>query len=106
MASVSSAIRGRRFLVALNPHSEPPDLNVPGDYRVDHPHEHPSDWGWHGQWGRAGRVAGWIAAIMLVLMTTSTHYNESGTAWLLLSAAGIVVILLWDRHSRKNAWRK
>jgi Protein of unknown function (DUF2631) len=102
----TSAVEGRRLPVALNPHSEPPDLNVPDDYRVDHPHEHPTDWGWHGEWGRTGRVLGWLAAIFLVLMTTSTHYNESGTAWLLLFAAGIVVVLLWERHSRKNAWRK
>jgi hypothetical protein len=92
--------------VALDPHSEPPDLNVPDDYRADHPHEHPTDWGWHGEWGRTGRVLGWLAAIFLVLMTTSTHYNESGTAWLLIFAAGIVVVLLWERHGRKNAWRR
>ena len=39
--------------VALNAHSEKPDLNVPEDYKADHPDEHPTDWGWHGLYMQA-----------------------------------------------------
>jgi hypothetical protein len=92
--------------VALDPHSEQADLSLPEDYKADHPDEHPTDWGWHGEWGRAAHVAGWICVIILVLMVTATHYNESGTAWLLGFAAALVVGLVWDMQRRRNAWRK
>ena len=92
--------------MALKPGSEPHDLGAPEDYTHEHPGEHPSDWGWHGEWGRAARVAGWVIAVILVVMSTATHYNHSGTFWLLAFAAGLVVTLIWDIQRRKNAWRQ
>ena len=93
--------------MALNPHSEQPDLSVPDDYRVDHPDEHPPTGAGTASGAAPARVAGLDASrSSCVLMITATHYNESGTAWLLIFAAGIVVILIWDRHGRKNAWRR
>ena len=91
--------------MALEPGSEQQDLSLPDDYRHDHPEEHPEMWGWHGEFGRWTRVAGWFVAIVLVLMATSTHYNEQGTLFLGLTAAGVLIGLLWDRQKRKNAWR-
>ena len=92
--------------VALNAHSEQPDLSLPDDYKHDHPDEHPTDWGWHGEWGRAARVAGFVVAAIVLLMITATHYNGQGTLFLGLTAAAIVLGLMWDRHRRKNAWRQ
>jgi hypothetical protein len=91
--------------VALNANSEQPDLSLPADYKAHHPDEHPTDWGWHGEWGRASRVAGWVVVVILLLMITATHYNGQGTLFLGLVAAGLVAALIWDRHRRKNAWR-
>jgi hypothetical protein len=92
--------------VALNPHSEQPDLSLPADYKADHKNEHPSDWGWHGEWGRAARVGGWIVAAILLVMMTATSYNFSGEGWLIIFAASLVVILIWDAQRRKRSWRK
>ena len=92
--------------MALDPHSEEPDLSLPEDYHHDHPDEHPTDWGWHGEWGRASRIAGWVVAIILLLMITATHYNRSGNAWLIIFAAGLIGGLIWDAQRRKNAWRR
>ncbi len=92
--------------MALEPHSEQPDLSLPDDYHADHPNEHPEDWGWHGEWGRWTTVAGWVVAAILLLMMTATHYNGQGTLFLGLTAGAIVVGLLYDRQRRKNAWRK
>lgn len=90
--------------MALKPDSEKPDLSSPEDYRRDHPDEHPSDWGWHGEWGRGGRIAGWVVVGLLLVMLTSTWYNFSGPAWLLLIAAAIVAGLEKD-YRRRSALR-
>jgi hypothetical protein len=92
--------------VALKPGSEHPDTGAPEDYTHDHPGDHPSDWGWHGEWGRATRIGGWVCVVILVLLCTTTHYNHAGTLALLLSAAFLVVGLLWDAQRRRTSWRK
>jgi hypothetical protein len=91
--------------VALNAHSEQPDLSLPDDYKEHHPDEHPTDWGWHGEWGRGSRIGGWVVAIILLLMCTATHYNLMGQLFLALGAAIIIVMELVNRHTRKNSWR-
>ena len=85
---------------------EPPDLGSPDDYAAHHPEEHPTDWGWHGEWGRVGRRGAWGATIVLLLMITTTHYNASVAAWLILVAAGLIGYQLWDIQRRRNAWRQ
>jgi hypothetical protein len=92
--------------VALNADSEQADLSLPDDYKHDHPDEHPTDWGWHGEWGRAARVGGWVVAAILLVMITTTHYNGQGTFFLCLMAGILIVSLIWDRQRRKNAWRQ
>jgi hypothetical protein len=92
--------------VALNAHSERPDVNLPEDYKADHPEEHTTDWGWHGEWGRAARVGGWLVIIVLLVMMTATHYNWSGQGWLAIFAGLMLVMLIWDHHRRKTLWRK
>lgn len=90
----------------LRPGSEPANVGSPADYTADHPTEHPSDWGWHGEWGKWRQIGGWISAVILVLMSTATHYNHAGTV-AVLGFAGIVVIgLLWDIHRQRTAWRR
>lgn len=92
--------------MALNPHSEQPDLSLPEDYKADHPDEHPTDWGWHGEWGRAARVAGWVVIAILLVMITATHYNGMGTLYLCLFAAAMIIGQILDHQRRKNAWRR
>jgi hypothetical protein len=91
--------------VALGTDSEQPDISLPAEYREHHPQEHPSDWGWHGEWGGVARIAGWIVAAILLVLITCTHYNDSGTVWLIVVAGGIVAALLIDIQRRKRAWR-
>jgi hypothetical protein len=92
--------------VALDPHSEQPDLSVPDDYHSHHPDEHPTDWGWHGEWGRVARIAGWVVVVILLLMVTATHYNAAGAGGLILFAVALATVLIWDIQRRKNAWRQ
>jgi hypothetical protein len=90
----------------LGAHSERPDLNVPADYHSHHPEEHTTDWGWHGEWGRAARVGGWLVVLILVITMTATHYNLSGQFWLGAFALSLIATLVWDRNRRKTLWRK
>ncbi|SOD74178.1 uncharacterized protein DUF2631 [Jatrophihabitans sp. GAS493] len=90
----------------LKPGSEPANVGSPEDYSADHPAEHPSDWGWHGEWGVWRQIGGWISALILVLMTTATHYNAAGEIALLSTAALLVVGLIWDIQRQRTAWRR
>jgi len=92
--------------VALNPHSERPELGAPADYAAHHPEEQPEDWGWHGEWGGAARKAGYVVAVILLVMLTATHYNHSGSLWLLISTVALIIVLIWDGLRRKNSWRQ
>lgn len=92
--------------MALRPGSEQPDVGAPEDYSEQHPADHPSDWGWHGEWGRWARIGGWSVVVILILMITTTHYNGQGTLWLILFAAGIIGSLIWDINRRRTSWRQ
>lgn len=92
--------------MVLAPDSEPRSSSEPDDYRFDHPEEDPRQWGWHGRWGRGSRAGGFVVAAILALMATSTNYQWEYLITLWLLAAGIVVILVIDRHRRKYHWRR
>ena len=68
-------------------------------------HERPEDWGWHGEFGRWARVAGWLSVALLVGLLFTARYNRVEAIWLLATAALLVAILIWDWYRRKNAWR-
>ncbi len=83
-----------------------PNEGSPADYSADHPTEHPSDWGWHGDFGKVARVAGWVVVVCLLLLLTTTHYNDAGSVALILTAGILVIGLIADIQFRKNSWRK
>jgi len=62
-------------------------------------HEHPEDWGWHGETGKFGRVGVWIAIL------GRNHEGRVEDLWIIGIAVVMVLILLWDMRRRKNAWR-
>jgi hypothetical protein len=93
-------------IVALQPGSEEPNAGAPEDYAEHHPTEHPSDWGWHGEWGRAARIAGWVVVAILLVMIGATHYNGTGSLALIVTAAALVIALLWDVNRRRTSWRR
>ena len=69
------------------------------------PTEQPSDWGWHADFGRPARIGGWVTVVALLLMVTATHYNGTGALALIVTAALLVLGLLWDINRRRTAWR-
>jgi hypothetical protein len=68
-------------------------------------HERPEDWGWHGEAGKAGRIAGWVFVVILLTLLVGNHEGRVEDLWLVGSALVIVGSLIWDSRRRKNAWR-
>ena len=68
--------------------------------------ERPEDWGWHGEFGRWARIAGWLSVIVLCLFNVTTYYNTAQAPWLYGTVAILVFILLRDQVRRRNAWRE
>ena len=68
-------------------------------------HERPEDWGWHGEAGKAGRIAGYVMIAFLLVMLVGNHEGRVEDLWLVGSALILLGSLIWDSRRRKNAWR-
>ncbi len=69
-------------------------------------HEKPEDWGWHADFSKLARIGGVISILVLLIGLTSTHYNNAGTAGILLCIGLLVVGLIADSHYRKHSFRR
>ena len=88
----------------LDPHSENLET-LPADYEAHHPDERPEDWGWHGETGKWGRIGGWIAVFVTLTFLIGNHEGRVEDLFVAGTALLMVIVLLWDRSRRKNAWR-
>jgi hypothetical protein len=68
-------------------------------------HERPEDWGWHGETGRAGRIASWIAILFLLAYLVGNHEGRVEDYWVAAIALLMIVLKVYDYFRRKNAWR-
>ncbi len=68
-------------------------------------HERPEEWGWHGETGKWGRVGAWFAVLATLTYLIGNHEGRVEDLWVVGIALLMVVVLLWDRQRRKNAWR-
>jgi len=92
--------------------SETQRVNQPGREEAvvrvgDHPveHERPEDWGWHGEMGKWGRRTWWIAPLVILAYLAGNHEGKVEDIYLVVFAVLMVVVFLFDRARRKNAWR-
>jgi hypothetical protein len=83
---------------AVQPHSQT---------AVEHatPHERPEDWGWHAEAGKISRAGGWVSVAVLLLINLGNQTRHVENVWITAIAALLAIILLLDRHRRKNSWR-
>jgi Protein of unknown function (DUF2631) len=73
---------------------------------VDPQDEPSAEWGWHGTFPKATRVAGWLTAVALLLMLIGNHRGHIEDIYLIGVAALIVIALIWDRIRSRTAWRR
>lgn len=74
--------------------------------QVDPRDEPSAEWGWHGTFPKATRIAGWLSAAALLVMLIGNHRNAMEDIWLVAIAIGIVFTLLLDLRKRRTAWRR
>lgn len=88
-----------------------PDADGDLDVQRVHPHgvdpyQEPSvEWGWHGGFPRASRIAGWFTAAALFFMLIGNHENNVENWWLIGLGTGLVVLLVADELKRRSSWR-
>lgn len=71
------------------------------------PRDEPSAaWGWHGSFPKGTRIAGWVSAVILLVMIKGNHENNTENVWLVGLAAFLVLLLVLDIRKRRTAWRK
>jgi hypothetical protein len=74
-----------------------------GEHPVEH--ERPEDWGWHGEMGKWGRRTWFLGPLAILAFLFGNHEGKVEDIWLICIAALMVVVFLYDRVRRKNAWR-
>jgi Protein of unknown function (DUF2631) len=68
-------------------------------------HENPDDWGWHGEMGTWGRRLVIIPILFILAYLYGNHRGRVEDVFLIVIAALLVLVVVWDRFRRKNAWR-
>jgi hypothetical protein len=73
----------------------------------EHPieEERPEDWGWHLRMRKAPQIAGWLTVLVMLSYTWGNHEGRMEDVFLFAIAGGLVVLLLWDLHRKRTAWR-
>ncbi|RJQ82942.1 DUF2631 domain-containing protein [Pseudonocardiaceae bacterium YIM PH 21723] len=73
---------------------------------VDPAAEPSVEWGWHGTFPRATRIAGWVCALAMFGMLIGNHRGWVEDAWLIAIGSGMIIALLWDQARSRTPWRR
>jgi ABC-type uncharacterized transport system permease subunit len=68
-------------------------------------HERPEEWGWHHSMGKWGRRLTIIPILLILAYLYGNHRGRVEDVWLIAIAVLMVLVLVYDRFRRKNAWR-
>ena len=74
-----------------------------GEHPVEH--ERPEEWGWHGEMGKWARRLWILPLLFLIAYNFGNHRGHVEDIWLEAIALIMVLVFLYDRWRRKNAWR-
>jgi hypothetical protein len=71
------------------------------------PHDEPSaEWGWHGTFPNAQRIAGVVVAVLLLVMVIGPYESRLQDFWIVGIALGLLVLIVRGTMKRRNDWRK
>lgn len=71
------------------------------------PHREPSaDWGWHGNFPRAGPIAGWFTVFALFAMLIGNHRSHVEDIWLIGLGLLLVAMLIGSHLNSRKAGRR
>ena len=73
---------------------------------VDPADEPSAEWGWHGSFPNALRIAGVLVAILLVVLMLGPYQSRLQDFWMIPIALGLLVLIVRGTIKRRNAWRK
>jgi hypothetical protein len=119
-SGASAHQRQRGESVSEQTHRERSSIDHPGAGRVNQPgreegivradahpvqHERPEDWGWHGETGKWGRIASWVAILFVAAYLIGNHEGRVEDLWLIALVALMVLLKVYDWFRRRNAWR-
>jgi hypothetical protein len=79
----------------------------PSETRAIDPRDEPSaEWGWHGDFPRAGRIAGAITVIILLTLLIGPHQGRVEDLWIVGIAAVLAFLLVRSTLRARRAWRR
>jgi hypothetical protein len=71
------------------------------------PEEEPSaQWGWHGGFPRAGKIAGWFTAFALFAMLIGNHRSHIEDVYLIVLGTVLVAMLIGSHLKAYKAKRR
>ena len=71
------------------------------------PLDEPStQWGWHGGFPNATRIAGVVTAIVLLLLMIGPYQSRLQDFWIVGVAIAILALIVRGTLKRRNAWRQ
>ena len=71
------------------------------------PRDEPSaEWGWHGSFPNATRIAGVVSALILLVLLIGPYQTHLQDFWMIPLALGILVLIVYGTVKRRNDWRK
>ena len=74
---------------------------------VDPADEPSAEWGWHGSFPNATRIAGVIVAIVLLVLLIGPYQDRLQDFWMIPIALGILALIVRGTiKRRRDDWRK
>ena len=71
------------------------------------PRDEPSaEWGWHGSFPNATRIAGVVSALILLVLLIGPYQTHLQDIWVVIVALVILVGVVHQIVRRRKAWRR
>jgi hypothetical protein len=71
------------------------------------PRDEPSaEWGWHGTFPNATRIAGVVVSIILLVLLIGPYQTRLQDFWEIPLALGILAAVIYGTVKRRHDWRK